>query len=77
MSFSDHPGLTGWQKLGCATYFLAASFVSFIGLVTVVFDGWDEPPMPRWQSLLLFPGSVVLVIAGGVVRIKFFMRDKN
>ena len=78
MSYLDQPTLTGWQKLGCAGYFMVVAVVSYIALMIVVFDGWDEPPMPRWQSLLIFPGSALLAIfGGGALLAKLFMRDKN
>jgi hypothetical protein len=77
MSFTDKPLFSGWQKLGCAVYFLVALAFCYIALVTVVFDGWDEPPMSEWLSLILFPGLPILAVAGGWLLMKHFTRDKN
>ncbi len=77
MSFSDHPLFSGWQKLGCACYFVAASALCYFALIMVAFDGWDEPPMPKWLSLFLFPGLPILAIAGGWLLTKRFARDKD
>jgi uncharacterized membrane protein YhdT len=69
--------LTGWQKLGCALYFVVGTTLCYFALIMVAFDGWDEPPMPRWLSLTLFPGLPLLVIACGWLLMKFFTRDKD
>jgi hypothetical protein len=77
VSFSEKQLFSAWQKLGCAAYFIAAFVICYLALIFVVFDGWDEPPMPRWLSLLLFPGLPMLAVIGGWFLMKFFARDKN
>ena len=77
MNFSDQPTLTVWQVVGCAVYFVVMAIICFMALVTVIFDGWDEPPMPSWLSFFLFPGLPILAVIGAVPILRFFMRDKN
>ena len=77
MSFGDQPLFSGWQKLGCAAYFFAASAICYFALILLAFDGWDEPPMPKWLSFILFPGLPLIAVAGGWFLMKHFTRDKN
>jgi len=77
MSFLDRPAMTGWQMLGCAVYLIAVFVVVFMAMTIVVFDGWDQPPMPGWKRFLIFPGSAIAAVIGGALLLKFFMRDRN
>ena len=77
MNFADRPTLTIWQKLGCAAYFMLMAAICFFAFVAVVFDGWDEPPMPVWASFLLFPGMPIAAVFGGGFILHFFMKPKK
>jgi hypothetical protein len=77
VSFSDRQTLSNWQKVGCAIYFAISMVVCFIALSVWMFDGWDEPPMPRWIGVLVFPGTPLIAFAGGCLLMTYFSRDKN
>jgi hypothetical protein len=66
VSFADRPTLTGWQKLGCLAYAL-------IGVATSALT----VPISGTGSLWVFAGTLMLVLLGGIVLLKFFMKEKG
>ncbi|MDP4605300.1 MAG: hypothetical protein NWS68_03990 [Erythrobacter sp.] len=76
MSYSDHPNLSGWQKIGCAFYLIAAGFACLYAFAEVALR-FDPPFLPRWLEYALFPGSLIAAMAGGALLLKYFKREKN
>ena len=77
MSFSDRPTLTIGKKVACIGYMVVAAYAVLVCLIEAVAPTSDAPPPPIWKSLLWFPGSLVLAIAGMVQLVRFLMRDKS
>lgn len=78
MSFNEQSGLSWGQKLGCFAYFVLSSVVVlFLAGMAVLGDCASEGCLPDWQRLLLWPGSMIVAIMGGVLLAKHFMRDED
>lgn len=79
MSFSDRPGLTGWQRLGCAAYVVVSGWiVSGLMLNAALGDCASENEcITETTRALMFYGSPVLALIGGVLLTKFMMRDRD
>ena len=66
MSYSDQPALTGWQKLGCLLY--AVFWIATIPLAL---------PISGTTSHEVVRAMPAVVLLGGFVLLRFFMREKN
>ena len=77
MSFSDQPGLTVWQKLGCAAYVVGSGWIVFsLMLNAALGDCASEGEcITETTRAIMFYGSPILALAGGVLLTKFMMRD--
>ena len=79
MSFSDRPGLTAWQKLGCAVYVVISGWiVSSLMLTAALGDCASENEcITEATRAMMFYGSPMLALIGGVLLTKFMMRDRD
>ena len=75
MSFGDRPTLTIWQKLGCLTYGIAAFYGCFYVIAEVMLN--FDPYLPAWQESAIIAATVIAVFAGGLLLLRYFMREKN
>ena len=79
MSFGDRPAHTGAQKIGCLAYGVLGT-----GLVLLLLQGAAMgdcyPECCKYDGLIrfmMFPGSLILVVVGGVLLARHMMRDEN
>ncbi|WP_133365539.1 hypothetical protein [Qipengyuania sediminis] len=81
MSFSDKPGLTASQKLGCAVYFFTSALVvTFFMLNAALGDCASEEQaecMGEATRAAMFYGSPLLALIGGALLIRHMMRDRD
>jgi len=77
VSFADHPTLKLGQKFAFTAYMLGSTVFVFACIILAFAPNSDVPAPPIWITLLLFPGSLILAIAGMTLLLRFFMRDKN
>jgi len=77
VSFSDRPGLTFWQQIGCALFLVFTGLVALYLTAEGLFPSSDEPPPPRWQSLLYFPGGIIAALVLWIFLLVYFLRDKD
>ena len=75
MSFSDRPNLNFWQKLGCLIYGGAAIFGCFYVAAEILLN--FDPHLPPWQENAIIAGTMIAALAGGLILLRFFMRDEN
>ena len=81
MSFSDRPALSGSQKLGCFLYgAVSVLVVAFCTILSGLRCEGVEPSKCTRAGIgdfLLFPGSAILAIVGGILLALYFMRDRD
>lgn len=77
MSFGDQPLLTGWQKVGCAVYFIIAGFIVLHFTIEGLAPSSDAPTPPQWLLLLYFPGSAIIATLLGGLLLHVFTREKK
>jgi hypothetical protein len=83
VSFSDRPTLTRWQKLGCLVYLTIGVLITPIFFLVSVLGGCpafaspDCRPLSDFALFMWFPGSLILILAGGFAMLKLFMRDRG
>lgn len=79
MSFNAQPGLSLGQKAGCAIYVLFGGLISaFFMLNAALGDCASEGEcLSETTRAAMFYGTPLLTIAGGMLLIRYFMRDKN
>ena len=79
MSFSDKPGLTNPQKVGCALYAIFGGFFSITAMANAALG--DCAPgadcLSETGRAILFYGVPLAVLMGGAGMIRHFMRDKH
>ena len=77
MSFSDRPMLSTAKKLGCLAYSGLGTLIVVFGLVGAAMgDCADiESDSCKYGHFWLFPGSLIVVLAGGVLMLWLFTRS--
>jgi hypothetical protein len=79
LSFSDRPMLSTAKKLGCIAYTGVGSLVVMFGLIGGAMgdcaDGPDSSCKDNFANFLLFPGSLIIVLAGGALMLWLFTRS--
>ena len=75
--------MTRWQKFGCAVYSTGAiALIPLLFLLSIFGQcgAWadaDCQPMSSLEQLMWFPGSAIVIVAGGIVMMRFFKREMN
>jgi hypothetical protein len=75
--------VTGWQKFGCTAYVIAAVVLIPMLFLMSIFGqcgAWAPAscePMTGFEQFMWFPGSAILIVAGGIAMLKFFKRKTN
>ncbi len=77
MSYGDKPALSASQKIGCAVYVVAVYPLIYLGFFAGILGFWEEASLPIWQKLLGFVVLTILPFVGGILLLRFFMRDNN
>ena len=79
MSFSDRPGLTAWQKLGCAAYVVISGWIVLSLMLNAALGDCasENECIAETTRAMMFYGSPVLALVGGVLLTKFMMRDRD
>ena len=79
MNFSDRPSLTIAQKLGCAIYILLGGLMSsFMMIGAALSDCASEGQcLSEFTRTIMFFGTPLITLIGGVFLINFFMRDEH
>lgn len=79
MSFSDRPGLTGAQKLGCVAYVLVSGWIVLSLMLNAAMGDCasENECISETTRALMFYGSPALALVGGVLLTKFMMRDRG
>jgi hypothetical protein len=75
VSFADRPGLTTWQKVGCAIYFvfafIAACALFWLGLFPLLVEPFNP------AALFFLLGGLVVLGGSGFLLMRFFTRDSK
>ncbi len=79
MSFSDRPGLTIPQRFGCVAYVVASGFIVAICMLNAALGDCisENECISETTRAVMFYGSPLVALLGGVLLIKLMMRDKN
>ena len=83
MSYGDEPILTISQKLGCLIYLLIGIFTVFQGLIAVLVGrcsieyDTSDCPFGEVGQFVLFPGSLIIFLLGGVLLVRHMTKDGN
>ncbi|MCB5426061.1 hypothetical protein H0274_12395 [Altererythrobacter sp. CC-YST694] len=79
MSFSNRPMLSNGKKIGCVLYMSLGTLIVLFGLIGAALgdcaDIADSSCKDNFGNFLLFPGSLIIVLVGGMVMLWFFTRD--
>lgn len=77
MSYSGKPD--GQKIAGCFLYVLASALiVGFLAVNAAMGDGPTETEyMSGTTRLLMFPGSLIVAIAGGFLLFRYMTRDED
>ncbi len=83
MSFGDKPSLTIGQKVGCLAYGLVAFIIVTNGLIFVStghcapeYDG-TSCEYDGLTKFIIFPGSLIASIVGGIFLVRYMMKDRG
>ena len=79
MSFSDRPALTALQKLGCTAYVVVSGLIVFSLMVNAALGDCasEGDCITETTRALMFYGSPILALAGGVLLARFMMRERD
>ena len=81
MSFSDRPMLSAGKKIGCIAYTGIGTLVVLFGLIGGAMgdcaDGPDSSCKDNFANFLLFPGSLIIVVLGGMAMLWLFTRNNR
>jgi hypothetical protein len=75
--------VNGWQKFGCAAYAIVAVVLIPLLFLLSIFGqcgAWASAscePMTGFEQFMWFPGSAILIVAGGIAMLRFFKRETN
>ncbi len=85
MSFSDKPTVSAVGKVGCLAYMVVGTLIVIFCLLMAAMGHNEcsyEPELSgcEWDGLrrlIWFPGSLILVIGGGVLFARLIMKDEE
>ena len=79
MSFADRSALTSAQKLGCAAYMVIGGLTSFYLMVGAALGDCASKAdcIDETARAMMFYGTPLITLAGGVLLIRYFMRDRK
>ncbi|MBM0168934.1 hypothetical protein JNO53_02460 [Altererythrobacter sp. C41] len=83
MSFSDRPTLTVWQMAGCFAYMALGALITFTGLIGAALGDCASSPGGygcRHDGLVkfaMFPGTLIVILAGGILLARHMMKDRD
>ena len=79
MSFSDRPMLSAVKRFGCIAYTGIGTVVVLFGLIGGAMgdcaDGPDSSCKDNFPNFVLFPGSLIIVVLGGLLMLWLFTRS--
>jgi len=77
VSFSDRPLLSTGKKIGCLAYTIVGTLVVFFGVIGAAMgDCADGPDTScKHDTFWLFPGSLIIVVLGGLFVLWLFTRN--
>ena len=83
MSFNDRPTLSDKQMAGCIVYIVLGTLVVSYGLLAAALgdcvpesDGTSCKD-DSWIRFALFPGTLILILAGGIFLARHMMKDRD
>lgn len=79
MSFGDQYGFTPAQKLGCAAYAVIGGLITFYFMASAALGDCPSKDACISKAMrdLMFFGTPLVTLVGGVLLTRYFMRDKN
>ena len=78
MNFSEKTGLSVAQKLGCATYAVVGGLIAFYMMVGAALGDCssENDCINETTRAIMFYGTPLLTLVGGLLLTQYFMRDK-